>query len=59
MIAALAAAEDDPSSTEQDDGPTCRLCTGSGHGYPGAGPCPLETATLRHGGYGAGDGEPF
>jgi hypothetical protein len=24
------------------DGPTCSLCDGLGHGYPGAGPCPLE-----------------
>jgi hypothetical protein len=22
--------------------PTCSLCDGVGHGYPGAGPCPLE-----------------
>lgn len=25
-----------------DEGPTCRICDGLGHGYPGAGPCPLE-----------------
>jgi hypothetical protein len=25
-----------------DDGPTCSICDGLGHGYPGAGPCPLE-----------------
>lgn len=24
------------------EGPTCSLCDGLGHGYPGAGPCPLE-----------------
>jgi hypothetical protein len=24
------------------DPPTCSLCDGIGHGYPGAGPCPLE-----------------
>lgn len=24
------------------DLPTCRLCDGVGHGYPGGGPCPLE-----------------
>lgn len=24
------------------DGPTCSICDGLGHGYPGAGPCPLE-----------------
>jgi hypothetical protein len=22
--------------------PTCSICDGAGHGYPGAGPCPLE-----------------
>lgn len=25
-----------------DEGPTCSLCDGLGHGYPGGGPCPLE-----------------
>jgi hypothetical protein len=25
-----------------DEGPTCNICDGLGHGYPGAGPCPLE-----------------
>lgn len=25
-----------------DEGPTCSICDGLGHGYPGAGPCPLE-----------------
>jgi hypothetical protein len=25
-----------------EEGPTCTLCDGLGHGYPGAGPCPLE-----------------
>jgi hypothetical protein len=24
------------------DVPTCSICDGIGHGYPGAGPCPLE-----------------
>jgi hypothetical protein len=24
------------------EGPTCSLCDAVGHGYPGAGPCPLE-----------------
>jgi hypothetical protein len=24
------------------EGPTCSLCDGLGHGYPGGGPCPLE-----------------
>lgn len=23
--------------------PTCSLCDAVGHGYPGAGPCPLES----------------
>lgn len=27
---------------EDDCYPTCSLCDGAGHGYPGAGPCPLE-----------------
>lgn len=26
----------------QDEGPTCSICDGVGHGYPGGGPCPLE-----------------
>lgn len=26
----------------QDEGPTCSICDALGHGYPGAGPCPLE-----------------
>lgn len=25
-----------------DEGPTCSICDGLGHGYPGGGPCPLE-----------------
>jgi hypothetical protein len=25
-----------------DEGSTCSICDGLGHGYPGAGPCPLE-----------------
>ena len=28
----------------EDEGPTCGICDGLGHGYPGAGPCPLEEA---------------
>lgn len=24
------------------EGPTCSICDGLGHGYPGGGPCPLE-----------------
>jgi hypothetical protein len=27
---------------EEEYVPTCSLCDGAGHGYPGAGPCPLE-----------------
>lgn len=26
----------------EDDVATCSVCDGVGHGYPGAGPCPLE-----------------
>lgn len=34
----------DPEADEQEiEGPTCRICDGLGHGYPGAGPCPLES----------------
>jgi hypothetical protein len=25
-----------------EEGPTCSICDALGHGYPGAGPCPLE-----------------
>ncbi len=28
---------------EYDEGPTCSICDGVGHGYPGGPPCPLET----------------
>ena len=24
------------------DGPTCSICDGAGHGFPGGPPCPLE-----------------
>lgn len=27
---------------QEEEGPTCSICDGLGHGYPGAGPCPLE-----------------
>jgi hypothetical protein len=27
---------------EAPDPPSCSICDGFGHGYPGAGPCPLE-----------------
>lgn len=26
----------------EDEGPTCSICDGLGHGYPGGRPCPLE-----------------
>lgn len=32
----------DLDEEEYDEGPTCSLCDGLGHGYPGGGPCPLE-----------------
>jgi hypothetical protein len=25
-----------------DEGPSCSICDGLGHGYPGGAPCPLE-----------------
>ena len=25
------------------EGPTCSICDALGHGYPGGGPCPLES----------------
>ena len=31
----------DPDDDEYE-GPTCSICDGLGHGYPGGGPCPLE-----------------
>lgn len=31
--------------TDDDyEGPTCSICDGLGHGYPGGAPCPLESA---------------
>ncbi|MDQ6796454.1 MAG: hypothetical protein M3011_00275 [Actinomycetota bacterium] len=27
----------------QAEGPTCSICDAVGHGYPGGGPCPLES----------------
>ncbi len=27
---------------ESYEGPSCSICDGLGHGYPGGGPCPLE-----------------
>lgn len=32
----------DPEDAWWDDRPTCTICDGLGHGYPGGGPCPLE-----------------
>lgn len=28
---------------QEIEGPTCPICDGLGHGYPGAGPCPIES----------------
>lgn len=28
------------------DAPCCWICDGVGHGYPGAGPCPLEDSEI-------------
>lgn len=28
---------------QETEGPTCSICDGLGHGYPGAGPCPIES----------------
>jgi hypothetical protein len=33
---------DDIARYEGWEGRTCSLCDAVGHGYPGAGPCPLE-----------------
>lgn len=30
--------------SQPEEGPTCSICDGLGHGYPGGGPCPLEMA---------------
>jgi len=44
-LQAFAQYELDARSGEQFiEGPTCSICDGLGHGYPGAGPCPLEVA---------------
>jgi hypothetical protein len=32
----------EPHDEEFDEPRTCSICDGYGHGYPGAGPCPLE-----------------
>lgn len=37
---------DDCYADMWDERPTCTICDGYGHGYPGAGPCPLEDQSL-------------
>lgn len=32
-----------PWDDQYVEGPTCPICDGLGHGYPGAGPCPIES----------------
>lgn len=34
---------DDYPDAQCEEGPTCNICDALGHGYPGAGPCPLES----------------
>lgn len=38
----LAEAEEVIYGPEGYEGPTCSICDGLGHGYPGGRPCPLE-----------------
>ena len=33
---------DSRAPIEDVEGPTCSICDGVGHGYPGGAPCPLE-----------------
>jgi len=33
---------EDHQYDEDFEPPACSICDGLGHGYPGAGPCPLE-----------------
>jgi hypothetical protein len=33
---------DDDYAGQGEEGPTCSICDGLGHGYPGGPPCPLE-----------------
>lgn len=41
------------SDQEPAEPPTCSICDGLGHGYPGGGPCPLEeTGEREHDRYG-------
>lgn len=37
------ATQDNDDGYDWTEGPTCSICDGVGHGYPGAGPCPLES----------------
>lgn len=34
--------QNDAYATYEPEGPTCSICDGLGHGYPGGPPCPLE-----------------
>jgi hypothetical protein len=36
------ALQDDAYANYEYEGPSCSICDGLGHGYPGGGPCPLE-----------------
>lgn len=40
--AAIADHEGSYDDYADDDGRTCSICDGLGHGYPGGPPCPLE-----------------
>jgi hypothetical protein len=35
-------AEEMQAMESYEEPPCCSICDGQGHGYPGAGPCPLE-----------------
>ena len=41
FVAAISC-EDFGCFDQEPDPPTCNICDAVGHGYPGAGPCPLE-----------------
>lgn len=41
-IPTRAEAEGLPEEDFREPERTCSICDGLGHGYPGAGPCPLE-----------------
>lgn len=34
------------AANDAHDMPCCSICDGNGHGYPGGGPCPLETSDI-------------